>query len=137
MLKMKELDSQITYQQQLQDNRHEPVVLMILFTVGANDIEAFKAAWAKDAEFTKAQPGFISAQLHQGIEGSTTFLDYAVFESVAALVAMTRQPDFGRLREIYPDSVTASLHLFRRLAIPGICLGESKIDPSVVDNRKY
>jgi len=131
MLKMKELDSQITYQQQMQDRRDEPVVLMILFTLGANDLTAFKAAWAEDAVFTKAQPGFISAQLHQGIEGSTTFLDYAIFESTAALVAMTQQPEFGRLREIYPDSATASLHLFRRVAIAGICLGE----PTINNNR--
>ena len=78
MLKVKELDSQITYQQQLQDHRDEPVVLMILFTVGANDVAAFKAAWAEDAAFTKAQPGFISAQLHQGIE-------FTQFEQLAIL----------------------------------------------------
>ncbi len=131
MLKMKELDSEIPLEQQLQDHLHEPVVLIILFTMEPNDVEAFKTAWAEDAAFTKAQPGFVSAQLHQGIQGSTTFLDYAVFENVASLASMTRQPEFGPLREIYPDSATARLHLFRRVAIPGICLGE----PTSIDNR--
>ncbi len=128
MLKMEELDEQVPFERQLQDHRDEPVVLMILFTMDAEDVEAFKTAWARDAAFTKSQPGFISAQLHQGIEGSTTFLDYAVFESVATFAAMTRQPEFGPLRQIYPDRATASLHLFRRVAIAGICLGEPKID---------
>ncbi len=53
------------------------------------------------------------------------FLDYAVFENVATFAAMTRRSEFGPLRKIYPDSATASLHLFRRIAIPGICLGEA------------
>jgi quinol monooxygenase YgiN len=125
MLKMRELEEQVPYEKQLQDHRHEPVVLMILFTMKAEDMEAFKTAWARDAAFTKAQPGFISAQLHQGIEESTAFLDYAVFENVASLAAMTRQPEFAPLRKLYPDSAVASLHLFRRVAIPGICLGEA------------
>lgn len=128
MLKMKELDSPITLEEQLKDDRDQPVVLMILFTVAEDDVEAFKTAWAKDAAFTKAQPGFISAQLHQGIGGSTMFLDCAVFEDVATFAAMTRQPEFGPLRKIYPDGATASLHLFRRVAIHGICLGEPGIE---------
>ncbi len=127
MLKMEELNSHITYEQQLHEDHHGPVVLMILFRVEANEVEAFRAAWAKDAAFTKAQPGYISAKLHQGIQGSSTFLDYTVFESVAALEAMTRQPEFGPLRKLYPNSATASLHLFRQVAIPNICLGAPDI----------
>ena len=124
MLKMREFDERVSFESQLHEGSEGPVVLGIIFTMAPEDVEAYKVAWAKDAAFTKRQPGFISAQLHQGIGGSTTFLDYAVFESVAAFEAMTHQPEFGPLREIYPDSVTASLLLFERLAIPGICLGE-------------
>ncbi len=127
MLKMEELNSLVTYEEQLHEEHHGPVVLMILFSVEAKEVEAFRTAWAKDAAFTKAQPGFISAQLHQGIQGSNTFLDYAIFESVAALEAMTRQPEFGPLRELYPNSATASLHLFRQVAVPNICLGAPAI----------
>lgn len=126
MLKMKELDTPISFEQQFQDKLDEAVVLMILFTMEPKDVETFKAAWAKDAAFVKAQPGYISAQLHQGVGGSSMFLDYAMFENVAAFAAITRHPEFGPLRSIYPDSATASLHLFRRVAIPGICLGEAK-----------
>ncbi len=133
MLGMRPMDSQVALEQQLQDHHAEPVVLMIVFTVDADDVDAFKAAYAKDAAFTKAQPGFISAQLHQGIAGSTIFLDYAVFENVTALAEITKQPEFEQLREIYPDSASASLHLLRRVAIPGICLGEPT-NESVGDN---
>jgi len=128
MLSMKPMDSHVALEQQLHDHHAELVVLMIVFTVDADDVDAFKAAYAKDAAFTKAQPGFISAQLHQGIAGSTIFFDYAVFENVTALAEITKQPEFERLREIYPDSASASLHLLRRVAIPGICLGEPTND---------
>ena len=126
MLKFEEVDSRVGLEGQLADDRDEAIVLMILFTVDPNDVEAFEAAWAEDAAFTKAQPGFISAQLHRGLGGSSTFLDLAVFESAAALGAMTRLPEFGRLRGVYPDGTTARLHLFRRVAVPGICVGEVK-----------
>jgi len=126
MLKMKEFDSKIKFQQQLEDGSAEPVVLMILFSVDKDEAEAFKSAWARDAAFTKAQPGFISAQLHQATGGDNLFLDYAVFESVSAIAAITQQPEFLRLRAIYPDSAVANLHLFRRIAVSGICLGEPR-----------
>ncbi len=79
----------------------------------------------KEGEKNLKQPGYISAQLHQGISASPMFLDYDVFESVEAFAAITRQPEFGSLREAYPDSAAASMHLFRRVATPGICLGEA------------
>ncbi len=125
MLKMKELDSPVSLADQLKDNLDEPIVQMMLITVDPRDVGAFKIAWAKSAAFFKQQPGYISAQLHQGIAGSSMFLDYAVFESVKAFAAILRKPEFGSLSEAYPDSATASLHLFRRTAIPGICLGEA------------
>ncbi len=126
MLKFEEMDSRVGLEEQFEDDLDEAVVLGILFTVDPREAEAFETAWAKDAAFTKAQPGFISAQLHRGICGSSMYLDYAVFESAAALAATTRQPEFGPLRGEYPDSATARLHLFRRVAIPGICVGETK-----------
>ncbi len=125
MLKFKEMDSRVGLGEQFADDLDEAVVLGILFTVDPREAEAFEAAWAEDAAFTKAQPGFISAQLHRGIRGSSMYLDYAVFESAAALAATTRRPEFGPLRGEYPDGATAQLHLFRRVAVPGICLGEA------------
>ena len=36
--------------------------------------------WGVDATNFKQQPGFISTQLHKGIEKSTVFLNYAVWD---------------------------------------------------------
>ncbi len=102
----------------------EAVVLINLFDVDPEDAEDFKLAWAEDAAFFKAQPGYVSAQLHQGLLESHKFLNYAVFENAAAFAATTEQPEFGPLRRVYPDSAVAHPHLFRRLHIPRICVGE-------------
>ncbi len=90
---------------------------------GRTELQA-KAAWKADAEFFKAQPGYVSAQLHQGILSSLLFLNYAIFENTAAFAATNGQPEFGPLRKVYPGSATAHPHLFRRLSIPAICVGE-------------
>lgn len=125
MLKHEEADPRCSLATQFTDDSTATVVLVNVFTVDPQDHAAFKVAWAKDAAFFKAQPGYISAQLHQGIRDSTMFVNYAVFENTAAFAATTRQPDFGPLRAAYPDSATAHPHLFRRVAVSGICVGEA------------
>jgi quinol monooxygenase YgiN len=124
MLKHVELDPTFTLQQQYADTSDETTILVNLFDVAPEDQEYFTQAWLTDAKFFRAQPGCISAQLHRGIEGSRMFLNYAVFENTAAFAATNDQPEFGPLRAVYPDSATAHPHLFRRLAVPGICVGE-------------
>lgn len=127
MLKHVELDPSRKMDEQFADTSSLPTILVNVFTVDdVKEHEAFKKAWAKDAAFFARQPGYISAQLHQGIHGSKMFLNYAVFETTAAFAATTKQPEFKPLRAVYPDSATAHPHLFRRLAIPGICVGDSK-----------
>ena len=126
MLKHVEMDPTFGLQEQYADASGETTILINLFDVDPKDHEDFKKAWQEDAEFFKAQPGYISAQLHQGIGGSRMFLNYAVFENTAAFAATNQQPEFWPLRGVYPDSATAHPHLFRRLAIPGICVGEAE-----------
>lgn len=71
----------------------------------------------------KQQLGYISTELHQEIGGSTTFLNYAVWESVAHFRAAFDHLDFKQALEQYPSSVVASPHLFTRLAVPNLCVG--------------
>jgi quinol monooxygenase YgiN len=125
MLKHVELDESFSLQQQYADTSGATTILINLFDVDPTDQDNFKAAWLTDAKFFAAQPGCISAQLHQGILGSRLFLNYAVFENTARFAATNDRPEFGPLRSVYPDSATAHPHLFRRLAIPGICVGEA------------
>lgn len=119
-----ELDPTFSLEQQYADATGQTTILVNLFDVDPADQEYFKAAWKADAEFFKAQPGYVSPQLHEGILGSRLFLNYAVFENTAAFAATNRAPEFGPLRMVYPGSATAHPHLFRRLSIPTICVGE-------------
>lgn len=124
MLRHVELDPSRKLEEQFADTSDKPTILINVFDVDPKDEAAFKKAWAEDAAFFARQPGYISAQLHQGIQGSRMFLNYAVFENTAAFAATTKQPQFGPLRAIYPDSATAHPHLSRRLPVPLICVGE-------------
>lgn len=51
------------------------------------------------------------------------WLNYAVFENARAFGATIKQPQFGPLLGVYPDSATAHPNLFRRVRIAGICVG--------------
>lgn len=100
-----------------------PVVLVNLFTVDEADEPALLAAWTRDAEFMKRQPGFISTQLHRAIGGSCAYLNYAVWESTAAFRAAFTHPDFRAHLSAYPASAKAAPHLFQKVAVSGICSG--------------
>ena len=122
MLQLKPLDSTVPIFQQL-NTEQSPVVLVNFFTVAAGDIPALLAAWAADANWMKQQPGYISTQLHRGIAGSTVFLNYAVWESVAHFRAAFNHPKFNSALEHYPSSAIASPHLFERLTVANLCVG--------------
>ncbi len=124
MLKHVELDPNCSLQQQYEVKSDKTTILLNVFSVAPEDAEAFKKAWREDAEFFKRQPGYISAQLHRGIGDSHMWFNYAVFENTAAFAQTNVQPEFKPLRAGYPDSATAHPHLFRRVAIEGICVGE-------------
>jgi heme-degrading monooxygenase HmoA len=115
----REMDDQVTFMEQLQQETG-PVVLINQFNVKPDDAERLAEVWADDAAFMKRQPGFISAQLHRGIAGSTTFMNVAVWESARALAAAFRSPEFQSRAAHYPDSAVAAPHLFEKLAVPGI-----------------
>ena len=117
---LREMDSQITYAKQL---KHDdgPVVLINQFNLAPEDTERFLRVWADDAAYMKQQPGCISAQLHRGIAGSTTFINVAVWESAAALGRAFGSPEFQARAARYPESTVASPHVFTKVAVPGIC----------------
>ena len=121
MPKFTEMDRTVTLADQLK-GEGGAVVLVNTFVVPPEDAERFLAVWSADAAIMKRQPGFISTQLHRGIAGSGAFLNYAVWESVADFRAAFANPEFrARLAE-YPESATVSPHLFRPVAVPGVCI---------------
>lgn len=122
MLQLRPLDPLIPIQQQLGETL-APVVLINVFTVDAKDVDALLDAWTHDANWMKRQPGYISTQLHQGIAGSTVFMNYALWESVAHFRAAFNHPEFKQALGHYPSSAVASPHLFTRLSVPNLCVG--------------
>ena len=121
MLSLRPLDPVVPIQRQLQEGSSAPVVLVNLFTVAEADVPALMAAWERDANWMKRQPGFISTQLHRGIAGSCLFMNYAVWESVGRFRAAFTNPEFGRALDAYPSSAVAQPHLFAKVAVPNIC----------------
>lgn len=120
MLKFANLDNTVSVTDQL-DEDVAPVVLINVFNVDPAEADGVQSAWTNDAKFMQQQPGFVSTQLHRGIGNSSTFLNYAIWESVAAFKAAFEQPDFRAHLASYPDSTITRPHLFRKVEVPGVC----------------
>lgn len=120
MLKIEELDAVVSLADQMK-TEEGPIVLINLFTVDPADEAALLKAWAHDADFMKAQPGYISTQLHAGIAGSSTFVNHAIWQDVASFRAAFTDPEFLKRLADYPDSAVARPHLFRKLAVANHC----------------
>jgi quinol monooxygenase YgiN len=121
MVKLVEMDAKITLLEQMQD-RDGPVILINKFNVRPDEVDQLLAAWASDAAVMRAQPGYISTQLHRGIGGSCVFLNHAVWESTEHFARAFANPEFQRQLGHYPSSSTAEPHLFRKVAVAGVCV---------------
>lgn len=121
MLRLSPLNPDFPIDRQL-DVAAEPVVLINVFTVGQHDVDRLLAAWEADALWMKAQPGFISTQLHQALGPSPMFLNHAVWESTAHFKRAFSHPEFGARLSAYPDSAVASPHLFQKMAVANLCV---------------
>lgn len=121
MIQLSEMNEETTLRDQLEEGANGTAVLVNVFQVPEQVVEPFLKAWADDAAWFKQQAGFISAQLHRGIAGSTTFLNYAEWQSAAHFAAAFAHPEFRSKLARYPDGVTTTPHLFRRLEVRGVC----------------
>lgn len=121
-LNIKEMDARVSIFAQMESDA-APVVLINQFVAPPEQADALLAAWTHDAAFMQAQPGFISTQLHRGIAGSGVFINVAEWESSAAFRAAFSHPEFRARLAGYPDGVSASPHLFTKVAVPGVCGG--------------
>ena len=121
MLQLRPMDPAFPLERQL-GNGVSPVVLVNIFMLAKDDEKAFLEVWKDDADFMKRQPGFISTQLHRAVGESPTYLNYAVWESIADFRAAFTHPDFVAKLSAYPSSAVAIPHLFQKAAVRGICL---------------
>ena len=97
------------------------MVLVNVFTVDPAEEAALVEAWTADAGYMKAQPGFVSTQLHRALGASPTYLNYAIWESTQRFRAAFTSPGFIAGLAKYPPSAVATPHLFRKVAISGLC----------------
>jgi heme-degrading monooxygenase HmoA len=121
MTKFVEMDEQVTLSKQMEEDTG-PIVFMNKFSMKSEDVDEFLKRWAADAAVFKQQPGFISAQLHRGISGSGTFINYAVWESAAHLKEAVNNTDIQARISEYPASIVISPHIFKKVSVPGICV---------------
>ena len=124
MAKLIEMDENVTLKDQMENEASGPVILINKFNVKSDEVEEFLKAWREDATKFKDQPGLISAQLHQGMGKSTVFINYAVWESLNHFknaVDKVMGPDPQSQLSKYPESLVVSPHLFKKIAVPGVC----------------
>lgn len=117
MVKSVEMDEKVPFFKQLEEDVG-PVILINKFNVSPEDVDQFLKLWAAPAAIAKKQPGFISAQLYRGTAGSCIF----VFESAELLKQALYNPDFLSKLSDYPTSTVSSANLFKKVAVPGICV---------------
>ena len=121
MVKIVEMDEKVTFNTQLEEDVGA-VILLNKFTVKPEDVNQFLKVFAATSEFFKNQPGFISAQLHRGAAGSYTFVNYVVWESAEHFKRAFSKPEFqSSMADLLPN-VVMSPHLFKKVAVPGICV---------------
>jgi heme-degrading monooxygenase HmoA len=121
MVKIVEMDDNVTLKAQLEEDVG-PFNLLNKFTVKPEDVNQFLKVFTDTSKMFKQQPGFISAQLHRGIGGSSTFFNYVVWESAEHFKQAFNSPEFrSSMADVLPNTVM-SPHLFKKVTVPGICV---------------
>jgi heme-degrading monooxygenase HmoA len=121
MVEITELDEKITFKTQLEEDVGA-VILINKFSMNPEDVDKFLKTWASAAEIAKKLPGVISLQLYRGIAGSGVFVAYVVFESTEIIKQLYNSPEFQSKISEYPASIMVSPHIFKKVAVPTICV---------------
>ena len=128
MVKIVEMDEKVILNTQLEEEDVGAVILLNKFTVNPEDVDEFLKVFEATTKVMKRQPGFISAQLHRGIAGSSTFFNYAVFESAEHFKRAFNTAEFPSSMAALPPNTVMSPHLFKKIAVPGICVDQIYVD---------
>lgn len=124
MAKLVEMDERASIFTQMDKGENtKGSVILIKFSVAPDEIEQFLKGWETEAEKFRQQPGYISIQLHRGIGESGIFINYAVWESVSHFKkAVSNVIDPKDPASAFPPSTIVSPHLFKKVAVPGLCV---------------
>jgi heme oxygenase (mycobilin-producing) len=74
----------------------EPVTLINVFEVPAEQVDEFVASWRERAAIMSRQPGFRDSRLHRAVSSDARFqlVNVAHWDSQEALQAATANPEF-------------------------------------------
>ncbi len=128
MVKFIEMDERAKFKDQIEEKEIEGSVILInRFNVEPDKVKQFLKDWAEDATNFKQQPGFIFTQLYKGIGKSSVFINYAFWESIEHYKEAVNKILFSSetqssLLKYNDDSLVVSLHLFKKVHVPGICV---------------
>ena len=116
------IEPNVTFKDQLASSEDGPIVLLNIFTVAPEDMQAMLDIWGEDSGVMKRQPGFISAQLHKGVAGTNVFVNYAIWESIEAFRNAHKNPEFQAVIARTPASAVTQPMLLKKIAVPGVCV---------------
>ncbi|MGJ5748810.1 quinol monooxygenase YgiN [Streptomyces puniciscabiei] len=111
MAKLQSLDPMTPMFAQFKE-KSGPIVLANTFFVPKERTEAFLPLFRRQAEYMKAQPGFVSLRMHKGTAGSQLMMNVAVWESTQALATAFGSPEFQRMAAEFPDDIVSYPHIF-------------------------
>ena len=119
------MDERVKFKDQIEEKIDGSVIVIVKFNVEPDKVEQFVKDQGKDAVNFKQQPGFISVQLHKGIGKSSVFIIYAVWKSIEHYKEAVNKRLFSSEPPSpimkYDDTLIMSPHLFKKIAVPGIC----------------
>ena len=121
MVEIEEMDKRRTLDKQLEEDVG-PVLLINKFNLDPQDVNQFLKAWASDAEIINSnldssQPNYIEVLLE--VAHSLTMLSGNPHRNSSKLLVILN----SRLRCLSTLlSAAASPHLFKKIAIPGVCV---------------
>ncbi len=127
MVKFVEMDDRVKFKNQIEEKIDGSVILINKFNVEPNKVEQFLKDWEEDAtNFNNNQDLF----LHNCIKGfgkSSVFINYAVWESIEHYKKAINKILFSSesqwpLLKYDDESLVISPHLFKKIAISGICV---------------
>ncbi|MFI8442133.1 antibiotic biosynthesis monooxygenase family protein [Streptomyces rochei] len=123
MIETKDLDSSAPFLAQLQGpDDGQPVTLVNTFLAPEGRTEKVIDVWRQDSLIMKTQPGFVSAQLYQGLGDSRLLTNVAVWESLSQLRDAFLTAEFQSTLTLYPDGSISHPVVMRTLAVPGVCV---------------
>ena len=114
MAKLQSLDPSTPMFAQFEE-KTGPITLANTFVVPKERAEAFLPLFRRQAEFMKAQPGFVALQIHKGTADSQLLMNVAVWESTEALATAFGSPKFQRMAAEFPDDIVSYPHIFEQI----------------------